>query len=65
MHFMSKSDLIREEKTIRKSKESCTFFTRMGQSLRQKQLLSTLKDLDMFITVQVLEDSPAVLSQGK
>ena len=50
---MSKSDHIHEE-TIRKSKEACAIVTAVY-----------VTDWDMFITVRLLEDSPAVSSQRK
>ena len=63
VHMMSKSDLAqRQKETIRKSKESCTVLTAKGTITATEEATLYFKDLDMFITVQLLEDSPAVLS---
>ena len=57
LHRMSKSDLIHEE-TGWTSKAN-------GTATTTEQAAVYFKDLDVLITVQLLEDSPAVLSRGK
>ena len=66
MRMMSKSDLFHEAKeTIRLSKESCTIIAANGTNTTTDEATVYVKDLDMLITVHVLEDSPAVFSQGQ
>ena len=50
----------------RKSKESCTMIIKVNGSLtKTDEATFCVKDLDIINTVQLLEDSPAVLSLGK
>ena len=64
--MMSKNDLIHEEKeAIRKSKESCTITTANGTIMTTEEATVYVEDLDMLLTDQGLEDSPAVLSRRK
>ena len=66
MHMMSRSDFIHEEQeTARKSKEICTNISAKGSITTTEQATVNVRDSDMLITVQLLKDSPAVLSQGK
>ena len=60
------STIIHEEKdTARKSTASCTIITANGTITTTEEATVCVKDLDMFITVQLMEDSPAVLSLAK
>ena len=59
VRLMSKSDFTHEEQeTVRKSKESWQIIT----ADTTEEATAYVKDSDMFITVQLLEDSLAVLS---
>ena len=53
-----------EEETIWESKESCTIVTANGTVTTTEEAVVCVKDLDMLITVQLLEDSPAFRSLG-
>ena len=65
MHMMSKSDFVVEERdTIWTSKDDCTMITASG-SISTTQASVHVRYSDMFTTVQLLEDPPAVLSLGK
>ena len=65
MHVMSKIHLIHEEKeTDRKSKESCPIIAANGTITSREEATVCVKDLDMLISVQFWEHSPAVLSSG-
>ena len=59
---MGKCDLNHEERTIRKSKESCKIGTSNGSVATTREAAVHVRDLDVFITVQLSEDSFAVLS---
>ena len=64
--MMSKGDLIHEGKEpFRKSKESCTIITSNGSITTTQEASVYVRDLEMLITSEILEDSPAVLSQKK
>ena len=66
VHLMSKCDLSAEEQDIiRKSKELCEVMTANGSSTTTEEASVCVRDLDMFINVQLLEYSPVVLSSGK
>ena len=66
VHMLNKSDLISEEKgTIRKSEEPPLIMTASEMSDTSEEDWLYFNDLDMFSFVQLLEDSPAVLSRGK
>ena len=47
---------MKRKKSIRKSRESCTIITANGSAITTEEAFVYVKDLDMFITVQVLED---------
>ena len=66
VEMVSKHGLIHEEKrTVRKLKESCTMFTASGSITATEEATVYVRDLDMFMTVKLLEASPAVLSLGQ
>ena len=67
MQRMMKRDLFHEEEeeeTSRKSKASCTITEANGTITTTEEATVYVRDLDIMITVQLLEDSPAVLSLG-
>ena len=65
MHLMRSGDLVHEEsETIRKSKESCTLLPASGSITSTEEASVNVRDLDMFIVVQLLEDSlPCALAR--
>ena len=66
MDMVSKHGLIHEEKrTVRKLKESCPMFTAGGSITATEEATVYVRDLDMFMTVKLLEASLAVLSLGQ
>ena len=69
MHMVSKVDLSPEEQeeqeTITVSNKPATVMTTHGTTGTKEQATVYVKDLHMFVTVQFLKDSPAVLSLGK
>ena len=56
---------MRSKDAIRKSKESCLILTANGSIVTTEAATLYVRDLDTFITFQLLEDSLAVLSVGK
>ena len=66
MHMMSEADLSPEElKTIKVSRIHTTLIAAKGPIDTTEEATVYVKDLDMFVNVQVLEDTPAVLLLGK
>ena len=66
MHMMSMSNLTHEEQErFRKSKEFCTITTANGSITTTEEATVYVRDLGMFITVQLSDGSPAVLSLCK
>ena len=66
MHMMSKKDLtLEEEVSVRYPKQPTTVTTANGSMHSIGHAAIYVKDLDMFVTVQFLEDYPAVLPLGK
>ena len=66
MHMLSKKDLSSEElETLRRSRTSTTVVTANGEVQTNEEAQVYVYDLDLFVTVQLLEDTPAVLSLGK
>ena len=58
MHMISKKDLNSAElETLTTSRSATTVITANGEV--------SVKELDIFLTMKVLEDTPAVLSLGK
>ena len=66
LHMMSKTDLTSGEKdTIRRSKKPTVITTASGsRQSRRKKATVYVNDLDVFVTMRLLEDSPAVRSLG-
>ena len=63
MHMMSKTDLSAEK--FGKSRLPTTVMTANGSIDTTEEAIAHVKDLDMFVTVQLLEDTLAVLSLGR
>ena len=66
MHMVSKRDLNSAELgTMRTSKNPTTVMTANGEVLTRENATVYVKDQDLFVTVMLLEETPAVLSLGK
>ena len=66
MHMISKKDLNSAEKdTLTKSCSSTTVITANGEVQTHEEAAVYVKELDIFLTMKVLENTPAVLSLGK
>ena len=66
MHMISKKDLSEAEMdTLTKSCSPTTVITANGEVQTQEKAIVYVKELDMFLTMKVLENTPAVLSLGK
>ena len=66
MHMVSKSDLDSAElETMRISKSPTTVMTAKGEVQTREEASVCVKELDLFVTVMLLEETPAVLSLGK
>ena len=65
MHVVSKKDLNSAElETMRISKNPTTVMTANGEALTREEATVHVKELDLFVTVLLLEETPAVLSLG-
>ena len=65
MHVLSKKDLSSDEmETLRRSRSPTTVVTANGEVQTNEEAQVYVHDLDLFVTVQILEDTPAVLSLG-
>ena len=66
MHMISKKDLSKAEKdTLTKSCSPTIVITANGEVQTQEEAIVYVKELDIFLTMKVLENTPAVLSLGK
>ena len=66
MHKVSKRDLnLAELETMRTSKNPTTVTTANGEVQTREEATVYVKELDLFVTVMLLEETPAVLSLGK
>ena len=66
MHMISKKDLNSAElETVTTSKSPTTVITANGKVQTNEEATVYVKELDVFLTMKVLEDTPAVLSLGK
>ena len=64
MHMLSKKVLSSDEmETLRRSRNTTTVVTASGEVQTNEE--AQVFDLDLFVTVQILDDTPAVLSLGK
>ena len=65
MHMVSNKDLNSAElETVRISKNPTTVVAANGEVLTKEEATIYVKDLDSFVAVMLLEDTPAVLSVG-
>ena len=66
MHMISKKDLNSAEMdTLTTSRSPTTVITASGEVQTHEEATVYVKELDIFLTIKVLEDTPAVLSLGK
>ena len=66
MHMISKKDLNSAERdTLTKSCSPTTVITANGELQTHEEATVYVKELDIFLTMKVLENTPAVLSLGK
>ena len=66
MHMVSKRDLNSAElETMRASRSPTTVMTANGEVQTREEATEYVKELDLFVTVMLLEETPAVLSLGK
>ena len=66
MHMVSKKDLYKAElETVRISRNPTTVMTPNGEVLVKEEATENVRELDLFVTVMLLENTPAVLSLGK
>ena len=66
MHMISKKDLNSAEMdTLTKSCSPTTVITANGEVQTHEEATVYVKELEIFLTMKVLEDTPAVLSLGK
>ena len=66
MHMISKKDLINAEMdTLTKSCSPTIVITANGEVQTHKKAILYVKELDLFLSMQVLDNTPAVLSLGK
>ena len=66
MHMISKKDLNSAEMdTLTMSRSPTTVITANGEVQTHEEATVYVKEWDIFLTMKVLEDTPAVLSLGK
>ena len=66
MHMISKKDLNSAElETVTTSCSPAIVITANGEVQTQEEAIVYVKELDMFLTMKVLEDTPAVFALGK
>ena len=66
MHMVGKKDLNSAElETMRMSRNPTTVMTANGEVQTREDATIYVKDLDLFVTVMLLEETPALLSVGK
>ena len=66
MHMTSKKNLNPADlETVTTSRSPTTVFTANGEVQTHEEATVCVKELDIFLTMKVLEDTPAVLSLGK
>ena len=66
MHMMSKKELSSEEMgTVKRSRNPSEVLTANGEVHTHEEAQVFVHDLNQFVTVQLLEETPAVLSLGE
>ena len=64
MHVLNKNDLNSADmETLRRSRTPTTVVTADGEVPTSEEAQVHVHDLDLFVTVQLLDDTPAVLSR--
>ena len=65
MHMLSKKDLSSDEmETLRRSRNLSVVLTANGEVQTNVEAQVCVHDVDLFVTVQLLDDTPAFLSLG-
>ena len=65
MHMVSKKDLDPAELETMRTSSPTTVVTANGEVQTREEAMVYVKELDLFVTVMLLEETPAVLSLGK
>ena len=66
MHIISRKDLSKAEMdTLTTSSSPTIVLTSIGELQTKEEATVYVKELDKFLTMKVLENTPAVLSTGK
>ena len=65
MHMLSRKDLSSGELKILRTSRNPTTVTAHGEVQTNEEAQENVHDLDLFVTVQMLDDTLAVLSSGK
>ena len=66
IHMLSKKNLSSAElETLGKSRNTTTVITANVEVQTNEEAQVYVQDIDLFVTVQILDDTPAVLSLGK
>ena len=65
MQMVSKRDLNSAELETMRTSRSPTVMTANGEVQTREEATVNVKELDLFVTVMLLEETPAVLSFGK
>ena len=66
MHMLSRTDLRSAElETLQRSRNPTTVITANGEVQTNEEATVYVHDLDLFVTVQIHDDTPAVVSLGK
>ena len=66
MHTLSRKDLSTAElETLQRSRNPSTVITANGEVRTNEEVTGYVRDLELFVMVQILEDTPAVLSSKK
>ena len=66
MHMLSRTDLSSAElETLQRSRSPTTVITANGEVQTNEEATVHIHDLELFVTVQILDDTPAVVSLGR
>ena len=66
MHMVSRKDVNSVElEAVRTATSPTTVMTANGEVLTEEEATVYVRELDLFVTVMLLEDTPTVLSLGK
>ena len=65
MHMISKKDVLSAElETMRTSRSPTTVMTANGEAQKREEATVDVEQLDLFVKVMLLEETPGVLSLG-